>query len=184
MVSLSRCVVTLSVFLCVNVLTSFGSSNLKPHTHQGLLEPYDGKHLSYSLTKEQDALLNAGKPVTINQRNGKSGRGIVIQDIHAAPHVCLSKISDLPNYSKMVPNVKSIEIYDSETFPDGSTKTKALFKVGVSFVTFGYYLKLKYDPSYMTYTWTLDYDFSSDFGKFKILILLLFSIHTSILALQ
>ena len=167
MAFLSRCVATLSVFLCLNVLTSFGASKAKPHTHQGVLEPYDGKHIPYTLTKEQNALLNDGKPVTINQRNGKSGRGIVIQDIHAPPHVCLSKISDLPNYSKMVPNVKSIEIYDSETFPDGSTETGAMFKVGVSIVTFGYYLRLKYDPSYMTYTWTLDYQYNSDFGKIQ-----------------
>ena len=165
MVLISRYIITLSVFLGLNVLTSFGATKAKPHTHQGALEPYDGKHIAYSLTKEENALLNSGKPVTINQRNGKSGRGIVIQDIHASPQVCLSKISDLPNYSKMVPNVKSIDIYDNEVDADGSTRIGAMFKVGVSFVTFGYYLRLKYNPSYMTYTWTLDYQYSSDFGK-------------------
>lgn len=165
MAFISRFCITLTVFLSINVLTSFGASKSKPHTHQGALEPYDGKHIPYSLSKQENDLLNSGKPVTINQRNGKSGRGIVIQDIHAPPHICLSKISDLPNYSKMVPNVKSIEIYDNETNADGSTRIGALFKVGVSFVTFGYYLRLKYNPKYMTYTWTLDYQYSSDFGK-------------------
>jgi hypothetical protein len=165
MCSSTRCKLVLFFFLCINILSTFGASKTKPHTHQGMLEPYDGKHIPYSLTKEQNKDLNDGKPVTINQRNGKSGRGIVIQDIQAPPNVCLSRISDLANYSKMVPNVKSIEIYDNEVGADGSTKTGAMFKVGVSIVTFGYYLRLKYDPSYMTYTWTLDYQYNSDFGK-------------------
>ena len=165
MTLMSRCSAVLTVFMSVCVILSFGASKSKPHTHQGMLEPYDGKHIPYSLTKEQNADLNNGKPVTINQRNGKSGRGIVIQDIHAPPHVCLSKISDLPNYSKVVPNVKSVDIYDTEIGSDGITRIGASFKVGVSFVTFGYFLRLKYDPSYMTYTWTLDYQYSSDFGE-------------------
>lgn len=165
MAIISRCIITVTVFLCVNVLTTFGASKTKAHTHQGALEPYDGKHLPYTLTKEQNKILNDGKPVTINQRNGKSGRGIVIQDIHATPDMCLSKISDLANYHKVVPNVKSIEIYENDVFADGSTLTGAMFKVGVSFVTFGYYLRLKYNADYKTYTWTLDYKYSSDFGE-------------------
>ena len=169
MAFLPRQIIFLIVFLCFNVLLSFGATKAKPHSHQGQLEPYDGKHISYSLTKEENLLLDAGKPVTINQRNGKSGRGIVIQDINAPPHVCLSRISDLPNYSKMVPNVKNVEIYDNQTFPDGKTVIGAMFKVGVSFVTFGYYLRLRYDPNYMTYTWTLDYQYNSDFGKIRLL---------------
>ena len=163
---ISSSLLTILVVLCVNILPIFAASKTKPHTHNGLLEPYDGKHIPYSLTKEQNDLLNSGKPVTINQRNGKSGRGIVIQDIHAPPSVCLSRISDLANYSKMVPNVKAIEIYENEESADGAVSTGAMFKVGVSFVTFGYYLRLKYDPSYSTYTWTLDYRYSSDFGRY------------------
>lgn len=48
--------------------------------------------------------------VLINTRDGKSGRGVVIQDIQATPDICLDRISDLKNYHKMVPNVKSIEV--------------------------------------------------------------------------
>jgi hypothetical protein len=169
----------LIAFLSFNALVSFGATKAKPHSHQGQLEPYDGKHISYSITKEENLSLEAGKPVTINQRNGKSGRGIVIQDIHAPPHVCLSRIKDLPNYSKMVPNVKSIEIYDDQISPNGRTEMGALFKVGVSIVTFGYYLRLKYDPNYMTYTWTLDYQYNSDFGKKILLIKIIKALFTS-----
>ena len=29
---------------------------------------------------------------------------------------------------------------------------------------FGYFLSLTYEPKYLTYTWTLDYQYNSDFG--------------------
>lgn len=157
-------ILLLTVLLCYNVVPSYGASKSKPHTHQGMLEPYDGKHISYSISKEQNKDLNDGKPVLINERNGKSGRGIVIQDINAPPHICLSKISDLPNYPKYMPTVKSIDIYENVKFDNGTAVTYATFKVGISIVTFGYYLKLAYNPSYDTYTWTLDYRYNSDFG--------------------
>ena len=50
--------------------------------------------------------------VTYNERVGKSGRGVVIQDINAPPNVCMDKIRDLKNYPKMVKAVKSVEIYE------------------------------------------------------------------------
>ena len=137
----------------------------KPHAHQGALEAYNGKHIAYTLTPEQNKKLNAGEPVMINQREGKSGRGIVIQDIQALPQVCIERISDLRNYHKMVPNVKNIDIYDEKMYNNGTVKTGAMFKVGVSLLTFSYYLRLTYSPDYATYTWTLDYQYSSDFGN-------------------
>lgn len=51
-----------------------------------------------------------------NDRDGKIGRGMVIQDIGASPSVCMDKIRDLTAYHKMVPHVKKVEIYDSQTF--------------------------------------------------------------------
>jgi hypothetical protein len=152
-----------TLMLCLWIPGCYSASKNKPHSHQGMLQPYDGKHISYTLTPEQNKKLNAGEPVVINQRNGKSGRGIVIQDIQAPPHVCIDRISDLRNYHKMVPNVKNIDIYEENTYPNGTTKVGAMFKVGVSLVTFGYYLRLTYEPKYVTYTWTLDYQYNSDF---------------------
>ena len=146
---------------CITPLLAYSKN--KPHGHQGLLPPYDGKHIPYNISSEQLSKLNAGSPVLINERKGKAGRGIVIQDIHASPAMCLQKISDLQNYHIMVPNVKNIEIYSNQSFPNGTAQVGALFKVGISFMTFGYYLLLTFEPKYNTYTWTLDYRYSSDF---------------------
>ena len=151
----------LILLACIAPLLAYTKS--KPHGHQGLLPPYDGRHIPYNISSEQLAKLNAGSPVLINERKGKAGRGIVIQDIHASPAMCLQKISDLQNYHLMVPNVKNIEIYSNQSFPNGTAQVGALFKVGISFMTFGYYLLLTYEPKYSTYTWTLDYRYSSDF---------------------
>ncbi|RYH15635.1 hypothetical protein EON65_31440 [archaeon] len=45
----------------------------------------------------------------------------------------------------------------------------AEFNVGLSLLTFNYYLRLTYEPKYFTLTWTLDYQYSSDFGKLNII---------------
>ena len=39
-------------------------SKSKPHPHQGHLQPYDGKHIAYNITQEQNQKLNAGQPVS------------------------------------------------------------------------------------------------------------------------
>jgi hypothetical protein len=36
----------------------------KPHPHNGVLQPFDGKHISYTITAEQNKKLNSGKPVS------------------------------------------------------------------------------------------------------------------------
>ena len=46
--------------LCGTVLCS---SNIKPHSHQGILQPYDGKPLPVHLTDEQKIKLDHGDPV-------------------------------------------------------------------------------------------------------------------------
>ena len=51
-----------------------------------------------------------------NERSGSSGRGVVIQDVNASTSICMSMIRDLPNYKKMVPHVKAVEIYESNKF--------------------------------------------------------------------
>lgn len=56
-----------------------------------------------------------------NERDGKSGYGVVIQDINAPEQVCLGKISDLKNYPKVVPHVKAVDIYEQNKFANVST---------------------------------------------------------------
>jgi hypothetical protein len=41
----------------------------------------------------------------------------------------------------------------------------AAFEVGMAMVSFSYYLLLSHEPRYQTFTWTLDYRYSSDFGE-------------------
>lgn len=48
----------------------------------------------------------------------------------------------------------------------GTEVVGAEFNVGISLLSFTYFLKLQYDPAYFTLTWTLDYQYNSDLGKF------------------
>lgn len=57
----------LGQFLCIIVVVLFGSasagSKSKPHVHQGVIEPYDGKPLPIHLTQEQELKLEKGEAV-------------------------------------------------------------------------------------------------------------------------
>lgn len=150
------------IFLSL-ALYAEAASRDKPHGHQGVLKPFDGKHVSYSLDEDQTKRLNAGDHVTFITRADKNGRGTCIQDVNAPVDVCMAKIRDLANYKKMVPKVKNVEIYSEETFQNGTIQTGAYFTVGVSLMTFNYYLLLTYDPELNTLVWTLDYKYNSDF---------------------
>jgi hypothetical protein len=140
-----------------------GSSMDKPHGHKGVLEMYDGTLIPMKITADQEVKLSKGDNVQFTERVGKSGRGIVIQDVEAMPATCMSKIRDLPNYATMVPNVKKVHIYDSIKFTNGTTKTFAKFDVGAVGMRFGYFLHLTFEPKWNTLTWTLDYRYNSDF---------------------
>lgn len=74
----------------------------KPHGHQGVLEPYDGSIIPMKITKEQEVKLDKGEHISFNERVGKSGRGVVIQDIAATPDTCMGRVRDLLNYPTMV----------------------------------------------------------------------------------
>jgi hypothetical protein len=91
------------LLLFSSVLTLCQSSTMKkPHGHQGVLESYDGSIIPMNVTPEQESKLDKGDYVSFNERVGKSGRGVVIQDVEATPTVCMSKIRDLANYATMV----------------------------------------------------------------------------------
>lgn len=131
--------------------------------HKGALEPYDGKPIPFKVTKDQQEKLAKGDCVSYNERNGKSGRGVVIQDVAASPSITMEKIRDLKMYPKMVPHCRDVKIYETQKFLNGTSKTGAEFQVGVMGVKFGYYLMLTHEPKYNTLTWTLDYKYNSDF---------------------
>lgn len=153
--------IVLSLFLYFT--TAYAASKSKPHSHNGVLTPYDGKQISYTLTKDQQKKMDAGLPIIINEAKGKGGRGFVLQDIEATGSICLDRIADLKMYPKMVPHVKAVEIYDEESFSNGTTRNGAQFTVGLFGMRFGYFLKLTREPKYNTLTWTLDHKYNSDF---------------------
>lgn len=150
---------------CV-VKLSLAATKNKPHSHNGVLEPYDGKLIAYSITPDQQSKLDKGSPIILTTRDskgGKGGRGFVLQDVEAPVSFCMDRISDLAKYPKMVPHVNSVEIYHQETLTNGTIKTGAKFTVGVMAMRFGYFLTLTQEPKYNTLTWTLDYQYNSDF---------------------
>lgn len=155
-------ILVLSVMAGVILFADAASKN-KAHGHQGALEHYDGKPIPLKPTDEQLNKLTKGESVTFNERIGKLGRGVVIQDINASVPVCMDKIRDLPNYPKMVPHCKKVEVYTTNKFANGTSKTGAEFSVGVLGMRFGYYLLLTHEPKFNTLTWTLDYKYNSDF---------------------
>eukprot|EP01033_Poteriospumella_lacustris_P003918 gene3918-2783_t len=101
--------------------------------------------------------------VICKERDGKSGRGVVIQDINAPAAICMERIRDVESYIHVVPHVKKVEVYENRVFSNGTSKTGAEFKVGLMGLSFQYFLQLTHEPKYNTLTWTLDYSKSSDF---------------------
>jgi ribosome-associated toxin RatA of RatAB toxin-antitoxin module len=126
-------------------------------------KPYTGKQIPLKVTSDQSSKLDKGEAILYRERSGKSGRGVVIQDVNAQPSICMEKIRDLKNYPKMVPHCKKVEVYEDKKEFGGVTRTCAKFEVGVMGMTFGYFLKLAHMPQHNTLTWTLDYRYSSDF---------------------
>ena len=137
------------------------------HPHDGLITPFTGKHIKYTLTTKEEELLNTGKGVTKTVKstsNEPGGIGFAVQDVNAPIYLILDTISDLTSYPKYVPSVKKVDIYDSKTFYNGTTRCKAKFDVRVFGVSFRYFLDLTKDTKRNTYTWTLDYNKKSDFN--------------------
>jgi hypothetical protein len=53
----------------------------------------------------------------------------------------------------------------------GTVSSSARFDVSAMTMGFRYWLALTYEPAYATYTWTLDYNFESDFGAYLLYLL-------------
>ena len=54
--------------------------------------------------------------VICKERDGKSGRGVVIQDINAPAAICMERIRDVESYIHVVPHVKKVEVYENRVF--------------------------------------------------------------------
>lgn len=135
------------------------------HAHSGLFEPFDGKHIAYTLTTAQNALLDSGRSVILDERDEReaTGRGMVIQDIDAPPSICFQKIQNVNEYPGMVPKVKATTVYNRTLFPNGTSLNGVEFVVGIPLFTLNYFLLLAVHPMHSTITWRLDYRYKSDF---------------------
>ena len=69
----------LGILVTLALYTGESANANKPHHHQGLIEPYTGRHLPYDLSKEELETLAKGEHVTKLERSGKSGKGVIIQ---------------------------------------------------------------------------------------------------------
>jgi hypothetical protein len=156
--------ILLALVLALQCSVILAADKSKPHGHKGVLEAYTGKPLPCKPTGEQSKKLDKGEAVMVTERvGGKGGRGVVIQDVNSPPNICMDKIRDLPKYPKMVPHVKSIEIYETKKSMTGVVKVGAKYNIGLMGMGFGYFLMHTYNPMYNTLTWTLDYNKNSDF---------------------
>lgn len=144
--------------LCVsNHVASISSTGFHPSSTHGLLEPYDGQPMSVELTTAQEDKLNRGNAVIFRTQVGSTSRGVIVLDVKATGPVCMEQILDFPKYSRMVSNIKNVDVYDHTQLQNGTTKTAAKFSVGSMGISFDYCILLTHEPKYDTVTWTLDY---------------------------
>jgi hypothetical protein len=53
--------------LCCLAVVEAGTKS-KPHPHKSILPQFDGRHISYRITQQQEVTLGAGQPVTACHR--------------------------------------------------------------------------------------------------------------------
>ena len=106
--------------------------------------------------------------ILVQDGSVKEGKAYCIQNIRAHPNIVWKKITDLPNYPKMVKEVKEVQTYatsyptiDKRMSKLVSYETKDRMKLGLGpggLFNIEYYLHHKMDPNKKLITWTLDYD--------------------------
>ena len=138
-----------------------GSSDKKPHGHNGILPQFDGSILPCKMSKDQEVKLGKGEPVSAVTK--EEGKAFVVQDIEADPAICMNFIKDIQNYHKYVKSVKKVTIYEKSKDFMGNEKMKATYDVAVFGIKFRYFMIHTFNPRLNTFTWTLDYSRSSDF---------------------
>ncbi len=103
-------------------------------------------------------------------QSGDGGRGLVVQDVDAPPHIVWDRILDYDNYSNMVP--KTVESKNYKIVAHKPTKAnnyleKEIYtrmKVGFSMLKLEFFVRhFLYLQHHKSLTWTLDYTKESDF---------------------
>ena len=152
------------LFKCVILVLLVATSvNAEAHPHRGKVTPFQPGDPKVKLDKKALRILDSGKPYQTQIQSGSSGRGLVVQDVHAPTNIVWDRILDYNHYAKMVPKTLDSQNYKVEKHRDGSQTIYTRMKVGFSMVKLTFYVKHEYQPKYKSLTWTLDYDRKSDF---------------------
>ena len=160
-------------FLAALVQQTNASTEQQSHPHKGKVTPYLPGDPHVRLDENALETLHSGKPYQTQIQSGSSGRGLVVQDIHAPTDVVWERILDYDNYADMVPKTAESSNYDVIHHPpegegeegdgDGHQTIYTRMKVGISFVKLQFFVKHEYYPKLNSLTWTLDYNRKSDF---------------------
>ncbi len=129
----------------------------RPHPHQGRLPAYKGEPPPLTLTPEEQAALDAGKPVFKQVDMGNRGRGVAVFLVQAPPEVIWSVIEDFPHYPQWVDRVERCTVYKRE-----GDDIYVEFALDVPLVDVVYYIHHHYPTELGWGTWTLDYSRESD----------------------
>ena len=109
------------------------------------------------------------KPQTQVQ-SGDGGRGLVVQDVDAPPHIVWDRILDYDNYSNMVPKTvesKNYKVVNHKPTKANNYLEKEIYtrmKVGFPMLKLEFFVRhFLYLQHHKSLTWTLDYTKESDF---------------------
>jgi Polyketide cyclase / dehydrase and lipid transport len=184
---LRQSLLAIMLFLAVptNASTSTDAT-ASAHPHQGKVTPFLPGDPHVSLDDKAMTVLNSNQPYLTQIQSGSSGRGLVVQDIHATTDVVWGRILDYNHYAEMVPKTLESENYQvvhqssssssssdendisnttlSDNHPPTGRKTiYTRMKVGFPMVKLQFFVKHDYYPELHSLTWTLDYTKKSDF---------------------
>ena len=142
-----------------------------PHAHSGKQQPFSPGDPNVKLDRKALSILSSGKPfqTTIHVPGSTSGRGLVVQEIHAPPDVVWDRILDFDHYVDMVPRTFECKNYNlQKQKPTRRDKLEQViftkFKIGLPLIPkMTFYVKHLYYPALSSLTWTLDYSKKSDF---------------------
>ena len=97
-------------------LLTLASDPNVPHAHAGKRQPFAPGDPNVSLDRKALSVLSSGKPfqTTIHVPGSTSGRGLVVQEVHAPPDVVWDRILDFDHYVDMVPRTFECKNYDVE----------------------------------------------------------------------
>ena len=103
-------------------LTPLSIATTRPHSSEysevlssPRLHDINSKSLNLPHLTRQDKLeLAAGERIQLQYREGRSGRGLVVLDVPAAPETVFNTLSLFDRYESLIPTVRSVNMYNSE----------------------------------------------------------------------